>query len=264
MRVVAVVPVHNEIAASQGVVRAAGEASDAVLVVDDGSTDGTGEAMASLAAGLDTVAVLTLRPNRGKAVALAAAFRSVLAWADAGLLEDGDALVTLDGDGQHPPSAIPDLAARIGPGGADLAIGRRDLSRYPPSKRLGNRVLSGWGRLCSGFPFADLECGMRAIRISALRRVLPYFGGRRYSGEHEVGVIAARLGLAIDDGCPIEGGPYVAGARPADALSIMLHGAAASGRAAAGRPARPHRVPELAPPPPSLAAAARAARRAAP
>src|SRR4051794_33508154 len=98
MTVVAVIPAHEE-APRIGPVVAAARRHVAVIVVDDGSSDAT--AAAAEAAGAE---VIRQSPNQGKGAALRTGFRRALE-------RGADAVVTLDGDGQHDPGEIPRLLA---------------------------------------------------------------------------------------------------------------------------------------------------------
>jgi glycosyltransferase involved in cell wall biosynthesis len=124
--ILALIPAYEE-AERIGPVIAATRRHLPVLVVDDGSDDGTATEAAAAGA-----TVLRQQPNQGKGAALRAGFRRALA--------DGyGAVLTLDADGQHDASEIPSFldAAQ---GGADLVIGRRDFSVMPPVRRLANRL----------------------------------------------------------------------------------------------------------------------------
>ena len=149
-RALAVVPAFNEASRIGDVVRGA-LTHLPVLVVDDGSSDAT--AAEARAAGAK---VLVQRPNQGKGAALRAGFR----WA----LERGfDAVVTLDGDGQHEPDAIPAfLAARAAAGDA-LVIGCRDFRRMPPVRRLANELGGRAFSWAVGRPIADNQSGYRLV-----------------------------------------------------------------------------------------------------
>src|SRR5437868_6480914 len=94
--VVAVIPAHDE-APRIGRVISGALPSVPVVVVDDGSTDGTGSVVEAAGA-----TVLTQHPNQGKGAALRAGFRHALSIG-------ADAVVTLDADGQHDPAEIPRL-----------------------------------------------------------------------------------------------------------------------------------------------------------
>ena len=118
-----------------------------MLVVDDGSSDDT--AAVARAAG---ARVLSLRPNRGKGAALKAGF----GWRWAGSLQTTrrrpagrgdrawartwDAILTLDGDGQHDPAEAPAFIERWSQTGADLVVGARDYREMPPIRWFTNSV----------------------------------------------------------------------------------------------------------------------------
>jgi glycosyltransferase involved in cell wall biosynthesis len=129
--IVALIPGYNEAPRIGAVVEGA-KAHLPVLVVDDGSSDGTADA--ARAAGAE---VIEQRPNRGKGAALRAGFRHALA-------AGAEAILTLDADGQHDPAEIPAfLAAWDAPDRRpDLVIGKRDFGAMPPIRRLSN-VLGG-------------------------------------------------------------------------------------------------------------------------
>jgi glycosyltransferase involved in cell wall biosynthesis len=129
-RVLALVPAHDEAARIRAVVEGALRHVP-VLVVDDGSSDET--AAIAEAAG---ARVIRQSPNQGKGAALRAGFAAAL---DAGV----EAVITLDGDGQHDPAEIPTFlgtyAWRAVDGRAtELIVGRRDFRRMPPVRRLSN------------------------------------------------------------------------------------------------------------------------------
>jgi len=123
--IVALIPAHDE-GPRIGAVVAAAVAHLPVLVVDDGSTDDT--AAIAEAAG---ATVISQHPNQGKGAALRAGFVRALA-------HGFDAVVTLDGDGQHDPAELPRFVDAAASGGAELIIGRRDFARMPLVRRLAN------------------------------------------------------------------------------------------------------------------------------
>ena len=157
-----------------------------VLVVDDGSTDGT--AATATAAG---AAVVRLEPNRGKGGALQAGFRHAL---DAGF----DAVITLDGDGQHDPDEIPRFAeASARTPAPDLVIGRRDFRDMPPMRRLANLLGSRAFSWAVGRDIPDNQSGYRLIS----RRLMAAMLDAREGGfELEVEMIAVcvRDGFVLD------------------------------------------------------------------
>jgi glycosyltransferase involved in cell wall biosynthesis len=138
--ILVIVPAHNEGPRIGAVVRAVVAQGLPVLVVDDGSGDDTGaEACAAGAR------VLSLRPNRGKGGALKAGFTQALSDDQEG--RQWDAILTLDGDGQHDPAELPALLEAWHSGGADLVIGARDYKEMPPIRWFTNtlsRKLFSW------------------------------------------------------------------------------------------------------------------------
>jgi glycosyltransferase involved in cell wall biosynthesis len=153
-RILAVVPAHDEAPRIAAVVRGAA-AHLLVLVVDDGSADDT--AAVARDAGAE---VLEQRPNAGKGAALRAGFRHAL---DAGY----DAVVTLDGDGQHDPAEIPLFVAAVAagaPGGRpDLVVGRRDFAQMPPTRRLANTIGGRAFSWAVGAHVPDNQSGYRLV-----------------------------------------------------------------------------------------------------
>jgi glycosyltransferase involved in cell wall biosynthesis len=156
-----------------------------VIVVDDGSTDGTADVAREAGAEL-----IRQQPNQGKGAALRTGFERAL--------EDGAmAVVTLDADGQHDPEVIPAFLAAWRDRGAPLIIGRRDFSQMPLSRRLAN-VLGTWTfSRAVGRPIADNQSGYRLVARPLLPRLLE---SREPGFEFEVEMItlAIRAGLAID------------------------------------------------------------------
>ncbi len=130
--VVAVVPAHDEGSRIGPVVAALVDQGLPVLVVDDGSSDDTADQ--SRAAG---ARVLSLNPNRGKGAALKAGFREVLSEEASPRCE---AIITLDGDGQHDPSEVPTLLEAWVETDADLVVGARDYLQMPPIRWFTNSL----------------------------------------------------------------------------------------------------------------------------
>ena len=185
MHAVAIVPAFNEAATIVLVIEGLRAVVDHVLVVDDGSTDGTAEI--ARRAGAEVIAHDT---NRGKGQAI----RSALA----ALRGQGftHALV-LDGDMQHLPSEAPRLLDAAARTGADVVLGERQFDRaaMPASRyqanRIGSRALSWF----VGTRFQDTQCGYRLFRLAALDGVA--LGGRGYEIETEMLVKLARRGARM-------------------------------------------------------------------
>jgi len=182
--ILALIPAYQE-APRVGAVVAGARALLPVLVVDDGSTDGT--ATAAEAAG---ATVLRQRPNQGKGAALRAGFRHAL---DAGV----DAVVALDADGQHDPADLPTFLAAWAAGDVDLVVGGRDFKRMPLVRRLSNTIGGLAFSWAVGQPIPDNQSGYRLIS----RRLMAAMLGSRESGfAFEVEMIA----VCVRNRWPIE------------------------------------------------------------
>lgn len=161
----------------------------AVLVVDDGSTDGTGEAAAAAGA-----TVVTHDVNRGKGRAL------LTGWAGAAQRGFSHA-VTVDGDAQHPPEEVPALLATMREQPDALVVGCRDMSseNVPRSSRIGRAISDFmlWAAASHELKGErpDSQCG---FRIYPLQHVLALgMHGRRYEFEMEILVRAAWHGVPL-------------------------------------------------------------------
>jgi len=154
-----------------------------IIVVDDGSTDGTEDLVRGLAD-----ATVRFARNRGKGAALRAGFALALA-------EGHDTLVTVDADGQHDPRFAPQLVAALH--AADLAIGARTRTpgEMPLGRRITNRLSAAAVARCIGQPVADAQSGFRALRSDMARDVRPR--GDRYEFETEFLLVAGRRGYRI-------------------------------------------------------------------
>jgi glycosyltransferase involved in cell wall biosynthesis len=185
MRAVAIIPAFNEAGTIREVVEGVAGMVDHVLVVDDGSTDGTAELARTAGA-----EVLDYGGNRGKGHAIRSA---IAVAAERGFTH----ALMLDGDMQHLPSEAPRLLDAAARSGADVVLGERRFGRdeMPASRyhanRLGSRVLSWF----VGSRLQDTQCGFRVFRLGALRS-LP-LKARGYDIETEMLVKLSRRGASI-------------------------------------------------------------------
>ena len=159
MKVVVVVPAYNEAQTIRDVVTLTRALDYPVLVVDDGSTDGTAREV-----NIAGAEVVRYAQNHGVGFSLD---RGVL-WAE--LEMDAEVIVTMDADGQHNPAYIPDLVAALD--GADLVNGSRFLGTHtgmPWHRRLVLWFVYMVFWLTSGREITDPCCGMKAFRPSAFQ-----------------------------------------------------------------------------------------------
>jgi glycosyltransferase involved in cell wall biosynthesis len=184
MKLVAVIPAFTEAATIRDVAARTLEFIRDVIIVDDGSTDGT----AAQTRGLGVTLVSNPR-NLGKGASLWRGFALALS-------EGADAVITLDADAQHCPEDIPRLVdtARAHPG--RIVIGARmwDRDTVPPLRYFGNRFANFWVAWAAGFPVADSQSGFRLYPASLLRRV-NVNPGARFAFESEILVEAGRAGV---------------------------------------------------------------------
>jgi glycosyltransferase involved in cell wall biosynthesis len=171
IRVLVIIPALNEAATLPAVLDSlhAAVPEYAVVVVDDGSTDGTADVARAHGS-----AVLVLPFNLGIGGALRTGFRYAVQ-------QDFDAAVQLDADGQHDPTMIPKLIAALD--GADFVVGSRFASKNSYevglTRRKAMQLLEFSMRVLSGRTFTDTSSGFRAFG----RPVLEYFA-RSYPSEY--------------------------------------------------------------------------------
>ena len=186
MRVAVVIPAFQAASTIGDIVaRAKTAVPDAlVFVVDDGSTDGTGDAGREQGA-----TVITHPRNRGKGLAL----RTGIARA---CTEGVSAIVTIDADGQHPPAEIPRLLEPIAQNRADLVLGaRRRDGTMPASRRLSNWLSAVLASRIGGQVVKDAQTGFRAFTRRVAERIQP--AGDRYEYEANFLLDALRAGFRV-------------------------------------------------------------------
>jgi glycosyltransferase involved in cell wall biosynthesis len=166
-RTLTALPVYNEANHLEAVLTEVRKYADEILVVDDGSTDGTTEILALQS----DLHVVTHDPNQGYGGALRTAFLFAQE-------QDYDVLVTIDCDGQHEPRLIPELAAAVFPPDGppvDIVSGSRYLKSFagasipPEERRRINVEITALLNEKLGLNLTDAFCGFKAYRVPALR-----------------------------------------------------------------------------------------------
>jgi glycosyltransferase involved in cell wall biosynthesis len=185
-RVAVVIPAYNEERFIGSIVLKAQEFADDVIVVDDGSTDETGEV--ARAAG----AILVRHGrNKGKGEALNTGFGKAREL-------EADILVTLDADGQHLPQELTSVMAPIEAGAADIAIGSRYLketSDVPRHRVWGHKLFNLVTNQASGTAVTDSQSGFRAFSRPAIDAIT--FCSDGFSVESEMQFIAREQKLKL-------------------------------------------------------------------
>ena len=137
-----------------------------VIIVDDGSTDGTLETLKSLRARHPQLRIIAFERNAGQTAAFAAGFRAARA----------PIVITLDADLQNDPADIPRLVEMLARTDATAVAGYRANRRDTPWKRLQSRIANGVRNRLNGDVIRDTGCSLKAFRTDALRD-LPLFAG---------------------------------------------------------------------------------------
>jgi len=167
-----VVPLHNERDNLPLLIEEIGRSLDGrggsyeVVAVDDGSTDGSLDALKALKRDHPELHIVALAARAGQSAAFAAGFRAAR----------GRTIVTLDADLQNDPADIPLLLAELERSGATAVVGYRVNRRDGGWKRLQSRVANRVRNRLNGETIRDTGCSLKAFRADALR-ALPCFNG---------------------------------------------------------------------------------------
>jgi glycosyltransferase involved in cell wall biosynthesis len=215
---IGVVPAYNEEATVASVLDQLAPIVDELVVVDDGSTDGTWSAIESWLPDHPHARALRFSHNRGMSAAYYAAFSDLRRLLEAGERDADDLVFTVDADGQHELAVVGELERLTHADGLDALLAQRDLSDYPRYKRMGNWMLSVWASLFAGVRLRDVESGYRIFRLGALCHALDYYRGYRYSETVEVAVVLSRLGYRVCNDVLVPVPVFRSRTRPLDAV----------------------------------------------
>ena len=199
-RAVVCLPTYNERENLERMVDALGAVLDVdrdrVLVIDDGSPDGTGAIADRLADALPWVSVLHRATKEGLGPAYVAGFRRALG-------EGAELVLEMDCDFSHDPADVPRLIAACTDGGADLALGSRYVAgggtvNWGRVRKLVSRGGSFYARVVLGVGVRDLTGGFKCFRRGALEAVdLEDIAARGYGFQIEGTYRVLRRGLTV-------------------------------------------------------------------
>ncbi len=181
LRISVVIPCHNEADGIRAVLAGMPAGVDEVIVVDNNSSDGTGEAARSLGA----------RVVRETRLGYGAAYKAGLPAAT------GDVIATLDGDGSYPSDAIQPLVEHLLDHNLDFISGCRfplaNPRAMPFANQVGNNVLTAAMFLLYGKPVRDSQSGMWVFRRAVLARLRLTSDGMPLSEEIKIEALMRRL-----------------------------------------------------------------------
>ena len=197
MNVLVVLPTYNEVENIDHVLRRVRSslADATVLVVDDGSPDGTAELAEAIGKELGNIEILRRHGKSG----LGSAYRAGFRW---GLDQGFDACIEMDADLSHEPEALPELVAPLSEG-YELVIGSRYVAGGSiPNWTWHRRMLSRGGNIYAsallGLGVADSTAGFRAYSASVLQRIdLDDVKAEGYGFQIEMTYEARRAGAAV-------------------------------------------------------------------
>lgn len=196
MEVSLVIPAYNESAIIADTIRqASGKLAQLaeeyeVLIVDDGSTDGTARLVQEC--GDPRVRLEGYSPNRGKGCAVRTGM----------LAAKGDVVLCTDADLAYGVDVFAAMLDRFRTTGADLVIGSRRMGgegykNYPPLRILMSRCFGLLSRLVSGLPY-DTQCGIKGYRRAAAQAIFSRCATDGFSFDFEVLMRADKLGLKVE------------------------------------------------------------------
>ena len=141
-----------------------------VIMVDDGSTDGSWRVVKALAEQYDTVKGISFMRNYGKSAALYSGFE----------MASGEVVFTMDADLQDSPDEIPEMRRMILEEGYDLVSGWKRKRYDPIGKRWPSKFFNFTARLMSGIRLHDFNCGLKAYRLKVVKSIEVYGEMHRY------------------------------------------------------------------------------------
>ncbi len=186
MKIYLVIPTYNEAKTIAGIIRKIRQQELEVVVIDDGSLDNTYEIAKDNGA-----IVLRNENNEGKGASLIKGFHYAQD-------RDCDAVITMDGDGQHLPEEIPYFIRLAKYSNSGIFIGNRmfKIKNMPFVRVFTNKLMSWLISFVAGQSIPDTQCGFRLIKKEVLEKI--NLKTSKYETESEIIIKASRLGFKIE------------------------------------------------------------------
>lgn len=180
-----IVPVYNNAGTIKDVVQRTLKFCGDVIVVDDGSTDGSSDSLEDLG-----VVVVRYEKNRGKGYALKTGFKEAKA-------RGFERAITIDADGQHYPEDIPVFASKAREHPDAILVGSRNLrmENMPGGNTFANKFSNFWFRLQTGVNLPDTQSGFRLYQLNHIGAL--HFLTYRYEAELELLVFQCWKGVRM-------------------------------------------------------------------
>ena len=189
-----------------------------IILVDDGSTDGSKEILSALGEGYK---VIFLEKNRGKGAAVRRGFKAAT----------GDMVIIQDADLEYSPSDYPLMLQPIAEGYADVVYGSRFVTTHPrrvlyfPHYRV-NQLVTFWSNIWTGLNLSDMETGFKAFTREALEKIQPHLTAERFGIEPDITAQIARHKFRIYEvGITYRGRTYAEGKKIGwkDGVAALWH-----------------------------------------
>lgn len=180
------IPSYNEARTIGAITKELKSRALTVYVVDDGSTDRTADIAASQGA-----VVIAHDKNKGKGASLIEGFDHILK-------KDFDAILIMDGDGQHATGDVDKFFDKMAETGADIVIGNRmlDTASMPIARKITNRIMSRIISNMCGQVIPDTQCGFKLVKRNVLESIKFEFSN--FEIESEILFKAAKKGFKIE------------------------------------------------------------------
>ena len=189
-----------------------------IILVDDGSTDGSKEILSALGEGYK---VIFLEKNRGKGAAVRKGFKAAT----------GDMVIIQDADLEYSPSDYPLMLQPIAEGYADVVYGSRFVTTHPRRvlyfpNYLANQLVTFWSNIWTGLNLSDMETGFKAFTREALEKIQPHLTAERFGIEPDITAQIARHKFRIYEvGITYRGRTYAEGKKIGwkDGVAALWH-----------------------------------------